>query len=105
MKLYGTITSERASKGQGGNDFIHATISLNKETKEQLCIKITQNALNENKLMIWVSLYNPEKMSETIIYNHPYFRKDNKQKDENEYRCIKHAWHCEGEGAYPCPHH
>lgn len=22
MKLYGTITSERATKGQGGNDFI-----------------------------------------------------------------------------------
>jgi len=27
MKLYGTLTSERASKGQGGNDKIEATFS------------------------------------------------------------------------------
>jgi hypothetical protein len=27
MKLYGTITSERASKGQGGNEYLHMTIT------------------------------------------------------------------------------
>lgn len=27
MKLYATVTSERASKGQGGNDFIDVVIS------------------------------------------------------------------------------
>lgn len=26
MKLYGTITSERATKGQGGNEYIHVTL-------------------------------------------------------------------------------
>lgn len=28
MKLYGTITSERASKGQGGNDFLNVKLLI-----------------------------------------------------------------------------
>ena len=32
MKLYATVTSERASKGQGGNNYLH--IALNVEDRE-----------------------------------------------------------------------
>ena len=34
MKLYSTVTSERASKGQGGNDFLH--ISVRDEGKKEI---------------------------------------------------------------------
>ena len=32
MKLYATVTSERASKGQGGNRFIEVNLTRNMET-------------------------------------------------------------------------
>jgi hypothetical protein len=31
MKLYSTITSERATKGQGGNDYLHIDINVERE--------------------------------------------------------------------------
>lgn len=34
MKLYATTTSERASKGQGGNE--HVNVKLENETREEL---------------------------------------------------------------------
>lgn len=33
MKLYATTTTERASKGQGGNDFLHIQIQVGKARK------------------------------------------------------------------------
>ena len=39
MKLYATTTSERASKGQGGNDFIDALITLDKKEIVQVQVK------------------------------------------------------------------
>lgn len=36
MKLYATTTSERASKGQGGNDYIAIKLRVG-ENREQFC--------------------------------------------------------------------
>lgn len=42
MKLYATTTSERASKGQGGNDFLKVDIftGSEKESIHRACIKL-----------------------------------------------------------------
>lgn len=36
MKLYSTITSERATKGQGGNDFLKVVLYGDKKNGEQI---------------------------------------------------------------------
>lgn len=35
MKLYGTITSDRASKGQGGNEFLSFEFTVGEEDEKQ----------------------------------------------------------------------
>ena len=45
MKLYATTTSERASKGQGGNDFLNININVFDEHNPQYTIEITQDKL------------------------------------------------------------
>lgn len=40
MKLYATVTSERASKGQGGNDYLVADFTINKISIGKVGIKI-----------------------------------------------------------------
>lgn len=38
MKLYGTISSERASKSQGGNKFIKTIYTVDKDEKNALIV-------------------------------------------------------------------
>jgi hypothetical protein len=40
MKLYGNITSERATKGQGGNKFISIDLSIGDKIKNNVIAKI-----------------------------------------------------------------
>lgn len=49
MKLYATVTSERASKGQGGNKEITATIDIGGKEKPVTVVRVTVFAL-ENGL-------------------------------------------------------
>lgn len=51
MKLYATTTSERASKGQGGNDFLKISLQRDREklshiieyTSDVLCVYAIRN--------------------------------------------------------------
>lgn len=40
MKLYATITSERASKGQGGNEFIESIITIDEGKRKAVHIQV-----------------------------------------------------------------
>jgi len=40
MKLYATVTSERASKGQGGNKFIAIDLAIGSATDSKVIAKI-----------------------------------------------------------------
>ena len=42
MKLYATVTSERASKGQGGNEFLEIVI-MNEEKEQQARFDVTND--------------------------------------------------------------
>jgi len=44
MKLYATTTSERASKGQGGNEYIVADFSVNREIIGQIELYLYDDA-------------------------------------------------------------
>ena len=45
MKLYASVTSERATKGQGGNDYINIDINVFDECNSQYTLEITQDWL------------------------------------------------------------
>jgi hypothetical protein len=48
MKLYATTTSERATKGQGGNDYLHVSVCDERE-KEAVHVYITKHG----RIDIW----------------------------------------------------
>lgn len=48
MKLYATVTSERASKGQGGNDYIHVSIT---DSKDQEAVHVYID--RDGRIDIW----------------------------------------------------
>lgn len=47
MQLYATTTSERATKTQGGNQFLKSTITLNNETIIEIEIRKVENRVND----------------------------------------------------------
>jgi hypothetical protein len=73
MKLYATTTSERASKGQGGNEYIRVELRQAKNTPVEYYIEY-----NQKGLLIMDSTYG------TLLETGKL--KGNKQKDENN-RC------------------
>lgn len=101
MKLYATTTSERATKGQGGNDFLE--IEITAEGFEGIPTRANLYRLSISKNDNNGGLY-----AELLKYsNHEVIVLDNikgKSQKGEQYHCQKHAWHCSGEGAYPCPH-
>jgi len=76
MRLYATTTSERASKGQGGNDYLLISI-LNdkKDTVLQLHVTSAQDHLRGDHLNFY--LYNP--LAEYIDMSQNDFIKGKKQ--------------------------
>lgn len=56
MKLYATITSERASKGQGGNQFLNIVITDEKRAK-LLDMRIEHDETANNQAKIRCTLY------------------------------------------------
>lgn len=92
MKLYGKISSERATKGQGGNDYLD--IVINDENKENLCRLYAENW--ENDIVITFHDY---ENSEKYVLHKP---KVKKQKAEHECeeceicpRCLIYKPECE----------
>jgi len=46
MKLYATTTSERASKGQGGNDYLESNYFITSKEKPQARVRV----INDEKM-------------------------------------------------------
>ncbi len=86
MKLYATTTSERASKGQGGNNYLNIDINVLDDKEPSYRVRVINDELLniiylsfENKINDkWVTLYNEE-----LIYNGDS-TKANKKKDETK---------------------
>lgn len=73
MKLYATVSSERATKGQGGNDFL--SIEIYNENNDIISIininhplwfKNPQMSINYNSTMVDISRHNMEEESQKI---------------------------------------
>ena len=94
MKLYATVESERAKKGQGGNKYVFASFSVEREPVGEVELELMDDGewllkYRANDLMDWDILRQGSiDIKKTIAYH-----------------CEMHAWHCSGDGAYPCPHH
>lgn len=91
MKLYATTTSERASKGQGGNEYIETKFYITEKEKPQARVRI----INDEKMgLIYISFeeYFFEKWS--IKYQTEYYlnieQKGKSQKGEecNDITCV-----------------
>jgi hypothetical protein len=79
MRLYGTITSERATKGQGGNNhlFIHITGKDRKNDIAVVSVFPWENYLDDDKPHICLNI------RDDIKYSVDMFTKGKKQKGEN----------------------
>jgi hypothetical protein len=58
MKLYATVTSERASKGQGGNKYVYADFSVDHERVGEVELYLSDDGewnlkFRANELMDW----------------------------------------------------
>lgn len=73
MKLYATTTSERASKGQGGNEYLYIDV---KDCNEEIRIHMAVLQLKNGDIAINV-LIDEKPVFQEII-------KGNKQKDDNK---------------------
>lgn len=95
MKLYATTTSERASKSQGGNNFIETQITID---KIQACIVNVDNVAKVEKPMLTIVIDERQfKEVKIVERNGTGFScgstkevKGNKQKDEKKTAC-KHC--------------
>jgi hypothetical protein len=113
MKLYATTTSERASKGQGGNDYliIDLMIGSAKDSRQVAQIELYRSndeGCDEDEwLLQWREGDSKSDLDWGILLQGHLPRKSEQEKgkkQKGEFHCDKHAWHCGGEGAYPCPH-
>lgn len=101
MKLYATIENEKGKReSMGGNEYLEIDLRVGNQHSYSLTLRYTDE-LEEYEPTLkgsgWV-LVNEEDESMWGV-------EDNKgKKQKGEYHCEKHAWHCKGEGAYPCPH-
>lgn len=88
MKLYATTTSERASKGQGGQKYI--LVELTAEREKMVEIRFAPDAFNEGEYLLQV-----KDATGSLLYGQLFEPKGKKQKGD---KC-GHAW----TGFYPCP--
>lgn len=57
MLLYATTTSERASKGQGGNDYLEIEVKINDRVNPRYHIRVNKNTfevLNQEERVIYL---------------------------------------------------
>jgi len=106
MKLYATITSERASKGQGGSRELVINIKVGNKSRREIAniVLTTTGGSTDGSGNTYALEYYPVNRDRggRVILDSDVLEKGEKQK--GEYHCEKHAWHCSGEGSYPCPH-
>lgn len=60
MKLYATVTSERASKGQGGNSHIDIDITVDDKLQEKACKIVVSYDKHEGIDIYYVDYYEPD---------------------------------------------
>lgn len=92
MKLYGTITSERATKGQGGNEYI--AINLKDEAQNTF---VEVRAIPDGtsaRVSVWVK----DKL-QTTYYNVQTETKGKKEKGE---KAEAHEQDCPANWGQPC---
>lgn len=99
MKLYGTITSERATKGQGGNEYLLIDL-LDENQNKFLQIHVTtahSHARGEHKN---IYIYNP-KAEYVAISQTDFIEKEKGKRQKDEAICAirscsnpahKHSW-------------
>lgn len=73
MKLYATVTSERASKGQGGNKYIDINLNVGSATESEHFANVRLNII-DGVYTLWID-------GEIVK------TKGNKQKGENNCGC------------------
>lgn len=78
MKLYATVTSERASKGQGGNKYLNFEITVGEEDEKQTILYGMVERTENEKEDIYV-LWNGDLQADKII-----IPKGKKQKGEKQ---------------------
>ncbi len=79
MKLYATTTSERASKGQGGNKYVR-TDYFTENGERKLCVIIEQ--LKQDEAHISVSSVNGDEIKQ--VYRHSFINTKGKQKKDEQ---------------------
>jgi hypothetical protein len=91
MKLYATTTSERATKGQGGNKYIVITLTDEDGTNWAEITAQAVNIIQENppldEILLTVKLNGTERFRRT----HYAKQKGNKQKGEKCVECKKYG--------------
>jgi hypothetical protein len=75
MKLYATITSERASKGQGGNQFLDIVIR-NESQEEMMTVQVNGRGQEKPRIAI---VFDGDKL---CFPPHPIDTKGKKQKGD-----------------------
>jgi len=69
MKLYATTTSERASKGQGGNEYLNIDIMINDKTTPAYHIRINDaiiELLDNKKSILFIEDHKSKKLKMNI---------------------------------------
>jgi type IV secretory pathway VirB9-like protein len=98
MNLYATVTSERASKGQGGNEFIRIDLLGGSKVNPVDMGRLEMRMKNDDKYCQLVH-YAPDDKVQIVYINSPrYNTKGEKQKGEPLAHCDNHAtydWDCE----------
>lgn len=83
MKLYATVTSERASKGQGGNDFLNIKLIVDNGNRHEIGIVRLAPHLDGWMLVIDRSSVGRERGS-ARVYEEVITLKGEKQKGEKQ---------------------
>jgi hypothetical protein len=83
MKLYATTTSERATKGQGGNDYLEINLFINDRNQPQFRLRVMNDKLIGQT---YISLQSYHFKQWHDVYSNTLFEniepKGNKQKGE-----------------------
>lgn len=85
MKLYATVTSERASKGQGGNDYLRIKLTVTHgdgNQREMGTLMLDEGYALEKEMPQFVLSYAPYDDREAMEIDRVENRKGNKQKGE-----------------------
>lgn len=68
MKLYATTTSERASKGQGGNKFLKILITVGKNREKMIALELTYQPGVDGLMFYFLKTDDGHMISEKIEY-------------------------------------